>query len=114
MKTATTFTNAGWDFNNIWGMHNDINSGYPYLLWEAPFTWTGSVSSVWNLQDNWRASVIPDSTARNVIISTGVTHYPVISAGTNANCSNLTIGSGAILTIDANGSLKVFGTNGGN
>jgi len=33
MKTLTTFTNAGWDFTDIWGMDAGINDGYPYLLW---------------------------------------------------------------------------------
>lgn len=34
MKTQSTFTNAGWDFDNIWGINPAINNGYPYLLWE--------------------------------------------------------------------------------
>ena len=34
MKTLSTFTSAGWDFVNVWG----INSGhtYPYLLTKGP------------------------------------------------------------------------------
>ncbi|NCC24572.1 MAG: IPTL-CTERM sorting domain-containing protein [Deltaproteobacteria bacterium] len=31
MKTQSTFTDVGWNFNNIWGMVGNINSGYPYL-----------------------------------------------------------------------------------
>ncbi len=31
MKTESTFTNAGWDFTNTWGMQSGVNSGYPYL-----------------------------------------------------------------------------------
>jgi len=30
MKQKKTF--AGWDFNKIWGITDEINSGYPYLL----------------------------------------------------------------------------------
>lgn len=30
MKTATTFTNAGWDFASLWGIGN-INNGYPFF-----------------------------------------------------------------------------------
>jgi hypothetical protein len=30
MKLQSTFTD--WDFNNIWGLNSEINSGYPYLL----------------------------------------------------------------------------------
>ncbi|MBN8704260.1 MAG: T9SS type A sorting domain-containing protein [Bacteroidetes bacterium] len=42
MKTETTFTNAGWDFetettngtNDYWTMDGVTNSGYPYLKWQ--------------------------------------------------------------------------------
>jgi hypothetical protein len=39
MKTKTTFTGAGWDFVNIWGIDDIVqfwNDGYPYLLWYTP------------------------------------------------------------------------------
>ena len=32
MKTKSTFTNAGWDFDSTWSINKDINEGYPYLL----------------------------------------------------------------------------------
>lgn len=32
MKTITTFTNEGWDFNNIWTINSGVNGGYPTLL----------------------------------------------------------------------------------
>ena len=31
MKTQSTFTDAGWNFSDIWDMAGNINSGYPYL-----------------------------------------------------------------------------------
>jgi hypothetical protein len=31
MKTKTTFTDAGWDFADIWGIDSAANDGYPYL-----------------------------------------------------------------------------------
>ncbi len=33
MKAQSTFADAGWDFEEIWGMHSQINAGYPYLKW---------------------------------------------------------------------------------
>lgn len=36
MKMKKTYTDAGWDFDNVWGIDDDINDGYPYLLWEYP------------------------------------------------------------------------------
>jgi hypothetical protein len=35
MKTQTTFTNAGWDFQNVWRMDGVTNNGYPFLLWQV-------------------------------------------------------------------------------
>jgi hypothetical protein len=31
MNSKSTFENAGWDFNDTWAHHQDLNSGYPYL-----------------------------------------------------------------------------------
>lgn len=31
MKTKPTFTDAGWDFENVWNMDPDFNDGYPFL-----------------------------------------------------------------------------------
>jgi hypothetical protein len=35
MKTASTFSNAGWS-SSIWYMDAEINDGYPYLSWQNP------------------------------------------------------------------------------
>ena len=35
MKTKSTFTDAGWDFTNIWAI-DGFNDGYPYFRWEMP------------------------------------------------------------------------------
>lgn len=32
MQTKSTFTNAGWDFNNVWTINSGVNGGYPTLL----------------------------------------------------------------------------------
>lgn len=34
MKMKKTYSDAGWDFDNVWGISSNINNGYPYLLWE--------------------------------------------------------------------------------
>jgi The GLUG motif. len=33
MKNSSTF--SAWDFSTIWGINNEINNGYPYLLWSV-------------------------------------------------------------------------------
>jgi hypothetical protein len=35
MKTTATFTDAGWDFNTVWGRESKLNNGYPYLSAES-------------------------------------------------------------------------------
>ena len=40
MKTESTFTDAGWDFDSTWDINAAINDGYPYLIIEpssSPF-----------------------------------------------------------------------------
>ncbi|MCS7460393.1 S-layer homology domain-containing protein [Paenibacillus doosanensis] len=32
MRTKSTFTMAGWDFDHVWGMNSLINNGYPVLV----------------------------------------------------------------------------------
>ncbi|MDD3715632.1 MAG: FlgD immunoglobulin-like domain containing protein [Candidatus Marinimicrobia bacterium] len=36
MKTMATYTDAGWDFTNIWGIRTELNDGYPHLFWQYP------------------------------------------------------------------------------
>jgi len=74
--------------------------------------WDGSESTVWNTADNWNPSGVPTS-ARNITIP-NVTNDPVISSSTSADCYNLTVESGATLTVKSDaagtGSLIVNGT----
>jgi len=70
--------------------------------------WTGATSSSWNVTTNWNVGRIPQSTD-NVIIEDQTTD-PVILSGDAAVCNNLTIASGATLTIGPGMGLTVNGT----
>ncbi len=37
MKTQSTFTDAGWNFTNIWEMNESTNDGYPYFKEDPVF-----------------------------------------------------------------------------
>ncbi len=82
----------------------------------TPGTWTGAISSDWNVADNWVGLAIPTSST-DVIIPTGVPNFPVISATSTANCHNITVNTGASLIIASSdsgtGSLIVTGTSSG-
>ena len=71
-------------------------------------TWLGGTSSDWNTASNWVGGV-PTSTT-NVIIPPGPMYQPVVSNAPVAECNNLTIESGATLTINPLGNATVTGT----
>ena len=56
MQTASTFTDAGWDFDNVWAVCQGTN--YPRLIWQIPaadFTCPDGVSTedLLALAQNW-------------------------------------------------------------
>jgi len=70
-------------------------------------TWSGSNSTEWNNPSNWVQGIIP-AACNDVIIP--VNAVVVMNALTPAICNNLTIGSGACLTIESGKKLTVSGT----
>ena len=70
-------------------------------------TWTGTTSTDWEDGTNWSSGSEP-TTSVNVIIPTAPTggRFPTISSGTNAQCRDLTVQTGATLEID--GSLELL------
>ena len=68
--------------------------------------WNGSSNSSWTSSANWDGGVKPTFiTSRNVSIPAGLSTYPVISTTVFFN-GNLTISSGASLTLNNNGSIQ--------
>jgi hypothetical protein len=83
------------------------------IIVNAPGTWLGTSSISWIDELNWCGG-IPDYTI-DVVIPAGTTYSPVVDWNF-VECNNLTINTGAILTIGAGQALTVFGTltnNGG-
>jgi hypothetical protein len=78
--------------------------------------WDGSESTDWSVAGNWGSNAVPSANA-TVNIPSGPSNQPHITAnpGTPTQVGNLTIGSGAILTVDAGKALTVNGnlTNSG-
>lgn len=93
------------------------NQGWYFGL-ASDYIWAGRTNSDWNTAINWGYNEVPDEITDNVIII-DQDNDPIISSGVNANCNNLTINSGGILTIqstsEGTGSLIVKGalTNNG-
>jgi hypothetical protein len=121
MKTAGTFLTGSWDFTlagDIWSINGNDNNGYPFLRWQGytpSHIWLGTSTNVWGTAGNWSENSLP-TTSKNVVIP-DVANAPEIAANTTADCNNLSIESGATLTIQSdatnNGSLIVSGTSAG-
>lgn len=61
-------------------------------------TWTGAVSTAWNTAGNWSTNQVP-TTATSILIPAAATRMPTVGAATGAAGFNITIGSGATLTL---------------
>lgn len=67
--------------------------------------WTGTTSTDWNTASNWNISSVPTAPI-SITIPSSLARYPVISTS-GFQCANLTIASGASVTINPTGSLTV-------
>ncbi len=85
------------------------NGYFSYGLTTTVSNWTGASGSDWATAGNWSPSGMP--TALNDVVITAVANLPVINEapGTPAMCNDLTIQSGAILTIAAGKALSING-----
>ncbi|GAB2958841.1 hypothetical protein GCM10027048_27470 [Hymenobacter coalescens] len=76
-------------------------------------TWSGDASTAWTECGNWSYGKVPDATT-HVVIPAGMSRYPNLTAGTWV-MGNLTVASGASLTLGSAAALEVHGdwTNNG-
>lgn len=74
--------------------------------------WTGAVSTDWNVAGNWSANKVP-TTATAILIPASALRMPTVASNTGAACYNITIESGATLTVESDstqgGSLTISG-----
>jgi photosystem II stability/assembly factor-like uncharacterized protein len=101
---ATTGTSAQGDM-----AFDDFSiSGDPAI---QTITWTGNTNTDWQTSSNWNPQQIPTS-SDNVDIPSSLTNYPVIDDGIAkiAQCNDLTIETGASLTINPGGYMTVAGS----
>ncbi len=108
----------GRKLSKVDGSAGTIDMGaYEYNFSTDPLagdiTWTGSSSSDWNTAANWSGGAVPTA-SNNVIIPSVATNNPIIAALTSADCNDLTINSGGVLTVQSTvsgtGSLITTGT----
>jgi len=73
-------------------------------VYAANRTWTGAVSTDWNVAGNWSPASVPSATDDATVGGT-LTNYPVITSSTTIH--NLTINSGGIVSVDPGITLTV-------
>jgi len=73
------------------------------------FEWDGSTSTDWTVGSNWSSGSVPTS-SDNVIIPSAPSNQPHLPTGNNGYCKDITIKSGASLTVEnSNKNLNVYG-----
>ncbi|RYE24600.1 MAG: T9SS type A sorting domain-containing protein, partial [Sphingobacteriales bacterium] len=77
----------------------------------APGTWTGAISTAWFEAGNWICGMIPAYNS-DVSFEAGAVHYPVVDTGV-VSIGNLSIASGAAVTLSATMRLKGSISGGG-
>ncbi len=115
MQTQSTFTNAGWDFSNIWCIVPSVNNGYPILQWQQPqiakkCTWTGNIDNQWSNPGNWDINTVP-----SLIDSVIIPHFHYYNheliidepVSNPAKCHYFNINLGAKVTVNATMALTV-------
>ena len=73
----------------------------------TPGTWSGAISTAWNMSGNWVCGEIPTSTI-NATIPKGLTNYPLLNVGIGS-AQNITIQTGASVTVTG-GTLQIAGS----
>lgn len=114
LLAGTPYTVQIFEYNGISGVENYLSS----VAIDNPnseqthqgCTWIGSSSTDWSVNSNWSSGNIPSSTDDVYILSAPL-NQPHITAlpSTPALCNNITIFSGATLTIDAGKAFTVLG-----
>jgi hypothetical protein len=104
---------ATWEYYSASDPAPNYSSPFMFALYGnivTSATWTGATSTDWNTTGNWNTNTVP-LISYNVTIP-NVVNDPVVnqSSASPAVCNNLTIESGAVLTIAAGKAMTVSGT----
>jgi regulation of enolase protein 1 (concanavalin A-like superfamily) len=84
---------------------NPVVLNSPFTASTTADTWTGCVSTDWATPGNWADGSVP--TAADDVTIPNVTNDPVIMNGTAAVAKSVVVQAGAVLTINAMGSLAI-------
>ncbi len=98
----------------LYDVHNPVCSdsiNRDTVITPTPMQWVGGTTgseSDWNTSTNWACGFVPGVTD-DAIIPSGTTYSPVIGLSASGTTRNITIASGATVTIGTGGTLNVKG-----
>jgi hypothetical protein len=111
--TASTYTitnvatgDAGVYDVIVTGSCGSLTSNPATLTVNIPGTWIGVTSTDWNTASNWCGGI--PTTTTDVLINAGAPNMPNLSNGTGS-ARQITIGTGASLTVGNAGILNIYG-----
>src|SRR5205809_516590 len=85
------------------GTNKMITQGFQ----QAPLTfWVGAISTAWENSLNWNPTILPDSNA-DVIILSSMARYPIINS--NPFCATITMQPGTTATVNTGSNLTIKG-----
>lgn len=104
--TSTTFSVLS--VTDALGCVSTSNTGSVEITVGAPLgSWTGAEDEDWNNPNNWACNQLPTLTT-DVLIASGKPRYPLLSTGATDKARDITIQSGASVTVDRN-TLQIAG-----
>ncbi len=101
-------TSAARTFNEYTTEYTPSGNFFTIGVTNVRFEWDGSDDTDWNLAANWTRNQVP-TTSDNIVIPSGMPRYPALNSGSDAIVNNLTIESGATLTVPSNQVLDIRG-----
>lgn len=93
------------DDNANWTLANGVNTTLDGTDFTPISTWLGTINTDWNNPGNWNFNFVPTNNTH--VIIPDQTNDPVISA--TATCLDMTINSGAVVTVNGVNTLTING-----
>jgi hypothetical protein len=89
-----------------WSITNGCTTSTDDVNIDFTSSWTGTYDSDWNNGANWCGNIVPSGIV-NLVLTSGLPHYPVITG--NIIINDLSVDAGAAININNNASVTIKG-----
>lgn len=111
-ETSFTDTYTAGNYYKIYTVDKAFNYSNEITVSDATNNWVGITDRDWGTASNWSKNSVP-TLSDDVTIHSTTSNQPIIGATTGASVNNLTVDSGASLSVTSGGSIIVGGTSSG-